>query len=163
MSSAARAGTSAQATTSAGPGKTAAVQGQVDEVIGIMNNNIEKVMARGERLETLQNKTDDLQQGAMQFKRGATKVRREMCVSLLCVWVGVVVMSDAHDSSLGCLLSPSFKQSTKKDRWLKDLKLKLIIAGVIILVLVVIIVPIALTFRNQQQQQNGSQPANSPR
>ena len=58
--------------------KTAGVQNQVDEVIGIMNNNIEKVMARGEKLETLQNKTDDLQQGAMQFKRGAQKVRREM-------------------------------------------------------------------------------------
>ncbi|KAI8906539.1 hypothetical protein PhCBS80983_g01009 [Powellomyces hirtus] len=60
------------------PNKTAAVQGQVDEVIGIMHNNIEKVMQRGERLESLQNKTDDLQQGALQFKRGATKVRRQM-------------------------------------------------------------------------------------
>ncbi|KNC98416.1 uncharacterized protein SPPG_06120 [Spizellomyces punctatus DAOM BR117] len=58
--------------------KTAQVQNQVDEVIGIMHNNIEKVMARGERLESLQNKTDDLQQGALQFKRGATKVRRQM-------------------------------------------------------------------------------------
>ncbi|KAJ3007943.1 hypothetical protein HKX48_008863 [Thoreauomyces humboldtii] len=61
-----------------GAQKTQAVQGQVDEVIGIMHNNIEKVMARGERLESLQNKTDDLQQGALQFKRGATKVRRQM-------------------------------------------------------------------------------------
>ncbi|TPX66570.1 hypothetical protein SpCBS45565_g04391 [Spizellomyces sp. 'palustris'] len=58
--------------------KTAQVQNQVDEVIGIMHNNIEKVMARGERLDSLQNKTDDLQQGALQFKRGATKVRRQM-------------------------------------------------------------------------------------
>ncbi len=32
------------------------------------------------------------------------------------------------------------------DRWLKDLKLKLIIAGVIILILIIIIVPIATTF-----------------
>ena len=60
------------------PSKTAQVQNQVDEVIGIMHNNIEKVMARGEKLESLQNKTDDLQQGALQFKRGATKVRRQM-------------------------------------------------------------------------------------
>ncbi|KAI9104763.1 synaptobrevin [Phlyctochytrium arcticum] len=60
------------------PGKSAQVQNQVDEVIGIMHNNIEKVMQRGERLESLQNKTDDLQQGALQFKRGATKVRKQM-------------------------------------------------------------------------------------
>ncbi|TPX34105.1 hypothetical protein SeMB42_g07378 [Synchytrium endobioticum] len=58
--------------------KTAQVQNQVDEVVGIMQNNIEKVMQRGERLESLQNKTDDLQQGALQFKKGATKVRRQM-------------------------------------------------------------------------------------
>ncbi|KAI9207244.1 synaptobrevin [Polychytrium aggregatum] len=60
------------------PPKTTQVQGQVDEVINIMQNNIEKVMARGEKIETLQNKTDDLQQGALQFKRGATKVRSQM-------------------------------------------------------------------------------------
>ncbi|KAJ3126389.1 hypothetical protein HK098_007587 [Nowakowskiella sp. JEL0407] len=62
----------------AGGSKTSNVQAQVDEVIGIMSNNIEKVVARGEKLESLQNKTDDLQQGALQFKRGATKVRRQM-------------------------------------------------------------------------------------
>ncbi|KAI8616289.1 synaptobrevin-domain-containing protein [Chytriomyces sp. MP71] len=53
-------------------------QQQVNEVIGMMHNNIEKVMARGEKLETLQNKTDDLQQGALQFKKGANKVRGQM-------------------------------------------------------------------------------------
>ncbi|KAJ3188122.1 hypothetical protein HK101_009160 [Irineochytrium annulatum] len=58
--------------------KTAEVQGQIDEVITVMHTNIEKVIARGEKLESLQNKTDDLQQGAMQFKRGATKVRSQM-------------------------------------------------------------------------------------
>ncbi|KAJ3221273.1 hypothetical protein HDU81_010769 [Chytriomyces hyalinus] len=70
----------------AGPGipspqpsnKAAAVQNQVNEVIGMMHNNIEKVMARGEKLESLQNKTDDLQQGALQFKKGANKVRGQM-------------------------------------------------------------------------------------
>eukprot|EP00842_Homolaphlyctis_polyrhiza_P006074 jgi/Hompol1/6468/HPOL_004998-RA len=54
------------------------VQSQVDEVIGIMNNNIEKVMARGEKLDTLQNKTDDLAQGAMQFKKGSKEVQNYM-------------------------------------------------------------------------------------
>ncbi|KAJ3328539.1 hypothetical protein HDU76_009780 [Blyttiomyces sp. JEL0837] len=60
------------------PEKTAQVQAQVDEVINVMHNNIEKVIARGEKLESLQNKTDDLQQGALQFKKGANKVKGQM-------------------------------------------------------------------------------------
>ncbi|KAJ3048051.1 hypothetical protein HDU99_009278, partial [Rhizoclosmatium hyalinum] len=64
--------------TSGGGNKAASVQNQVNEVIGMMHNNIEKVMARGEKLESLQNKTDDLQQGALQFKKGANKVRGQM-------------------------------------------------------------------------------------
>jgi vesicle-associated membrane protein 4 len=50
----------------------------VDEVIGVMQNNIEKVIKRGENLESLQNKTDDLQQGALQFKKGANKIKGQM-------------------------------------------------------------------------------------
>jgi vesicle-associated membrane protein 4 len=42
---------------SAGGNKTHQVQQQVDEVVGIMQDNIHKVMQRGEQLDTLQNKT----------------------------------------------------------------------------------------------------------
>ncbi|KNE64586.1 hypothetical protein AMAG_09944 [Allomyces macrogynus ATCC 38327] len=62
----------------AGPSKTSAIQAQVNEVVGIMQQNIEKVMERGERLDTLQTKTEDLSQSANQFRRGATKVRKQM-------------------------------------------------------------------------------------
>ncbi|KAJ1498541.1 hypothetical protein HMI54_005215 [Coelomomyces lativittatus] len=58
--------------------KTQVVQAQVDEVVGIMQNNIEKVMERGEKLESLATKTEDLQQSSLQFKKGATKVRQAM-------------------------------------------------------------------------------------
>ena len=37
--------------------KTKKVQNEVDEVVGIMNNNINKVMERGEKLDSLQTKT----------------------------------------------------------------------------------------------------------
>lgn len=73
----------------------------MDEVIGIMQNNIEKVMQRGEKLDSLQNKTEDLQQGALQFKKGASRVRREM--------------------------------------WLKNLKMKIIIFVIIAILLALII------------------------
>ncbi|TPX59688.1 hypothetical protein PhCBS80983_g02261 [Powellomyces hirtus] len=58
--------------------KTNQVQNQVDEVVGIMQDNINKVMQRGEHLDTLQNKTDDLQNSSLQFKRGANRVRKQM-------------------------------------------------------------------------------------
>ncbi|ORY46212.1 synaptobrevin, partial [Neocallimastix californiae] len=50
----------------------------VDEVVGIMQDNIQKVMDRGERLDTLQVKTEDLQQQSSNFKRGANRVRKQM-------------------------------------------------------------------------------------
>ena len=37
--------------------KTAQVKNEVDEVVGIMQTNIHKVIERGEQLDTLQNKT----------------------------------------------------------------------------------------------------------
>jgi vesicle-associated membrane protein 4 len=40
--------------------KTKQVQSQVNEVVGIMQNNIEKVMERGERLDALQNKAGNV-------------------------------------------------------------------------------------------------------
>ncbi len=43
--------------TNASADKTKKVQGEVDEVVGIMNNNINKVMERGEKLDSLQTKT----------------------------------------------------------------------------------------------------------
>lgn len=90
-----------------GGNKTAEVQQQVDEVVGIMQTNIEKVIARGEKLDSLQTKTDDLQQGAMQFKKGATKVRKQM--------------------------------------WWKDMKLKMIIVGIILVIIAVIILIVYTT------------------
>ena len=41
----------------AGNAKTARVQQQVDEVVNIMQDNIDKVMQRGERLDDLRGKT----------------------------------------------------------------------------------------------------------
>jgi vesicle-associated membrane protein 4 len=80
---------------------TARVQQQVDEVVGIMQENIDKVMQRGERLDDLRGRTgkkknvvlvsthaivdffllqkkEDLSATAGQFKRGANQVRKRM-------------------------------------------------------------------------------------
>ncbi|KAG2179443.1 hypothetical protein INT44_006289, partial [Umbelopsis vinacea] len=62
----------------AGNAKTARVQQQVDEVVNIMQDNIDKVMQRGERLDDLRGKTEDLQATAGHFRRGANQVRKRM-------------------------------------------------------------------------------------
>ncbi|KXN69340.1 synaptobrevin-domain-containing protein [Conidiobolus coronatus NRRL 28638] len=62
----------------AGVSKTQHIQQQVDEVVGIMQENIDKVMERQEGLEALNDKADNLNQNAMQFKRGANQVRKRM-------------------------------------------------------------------------------------
>ncbi|KAI9295572.1 hypothetical protein K502DRAFT_279082, partial [Neoconidiobolus thromboides FSU 785] len=61
-----------------GSSKTKLIQQQVDEVVGIMQDNIDKVMEKQERLETLNDKAENLNQNAQQFKRGANKVRKRM-------------------------------------------------------------------------------------
>ncbi|KAF9925194.1 hypothetical protein FBU30_004974 [Linnemannia zychae] len=58
--------------------KTAQLQQQVNDVVGIMQQNIDSVRDRGEKLDTLQHKTTDLEQGAVQFRKGASGVRRQM-------------------------------------------------------------------------------------
>ncbi|KAG0163061.1 hypothetical protein DFQ28_000633 [Apophysomyces sp. BC1034] len=63
---------------SGGNAKTQQVQQQVDEVVNIMQENIDKVMQRGERLDDLRGKTEDLQATAGHFRRGANQVRKRM-------------------------------------------------------------------------------------
>ncbi|GAA5921094.1 hypothetical protein JCM3775_004089 [Rhodotorula graminis] len=58
--------------------KTAQIQQQIDDTVGIMRENITKVAERGERLDALQDKTDNLAQSAQGFRRGANRVRKQM-------------------------------------------------------------------------------------
>ncbi|KAI1798236.1 synaptobrevin-like protein [Ganoderma leucocontextum] len=62
----------------AGNPKTAAIQQQIDDTVGIMRENITKVAERGERLDQLQDKTDNLAVSAQGFRRGANRVRKNM-------------------------------------------------------------------------------------
>ncbi|KAG5341472.1 hypothetical protein C0989_010230 [Termitomyces sp. Mn162] len=63
---------------SSGNSKTAAIQQQIDDTVGIMRENITKVAERGERLDSLQDKTDNLAVSAQGFRRGANRVRKNM-------------------------------------------------------------------------------------
>lgn len=52
-------------------------QAQVDEVVGIMRTNVEKVLERDQKLSELDNRAEALQQGASQFEQHATKLKRK--------------------------------------------------------------------------------------
>lgn len=58
--------------------KMANVQKKVDEVKGIMMQNVEQVLVRGERLDVLVDRTDDLRDQAQRFQRQGTQLRKRM-------------------------------------------------------------------------------------
>ncbi|GAB4836272.1 hypothetical protein Ancab_001187 [Ancistrocladus abbreviatus] len=58
--------------------KLAKVKAQISEVKGIMMDNIEKVLDRGEKIELLVDKTENLQFQADSFQRQGRQLRRKM-------------------------------------------------------------------------------------
>eukprot|EP01086_Lenisia_limosa_P004368 TRINITY_DN195_c1_g1_i1.p1 TRINITY_DN195_c1_g1~~TRINITY_DN195_c1_g1_i1.p1 ORF type:complete len:101 (-),score=36.18 TRINITY_DN195_c1_g1_i1:82-384(-) len=76
--------------------KVANLQNDVDDVKVIMQDNIDKVIDRGEKLDTMQNKADNLNNQAGAFQKRSTQLKREM--------------------------------------WWKNMKLNLIIGGIILIV-----------------------------
>lgn len=52
-------------------------QAQVDEVVGIMRNNVEKVLERDSKLSELDERADALQDGASQFEKQAGKLKNK--------------------------------------------------------------------------------------
>ncbi|KAJ7332753.1 hypothetical protein JRQ81_014933 [Phrynocephalus forsythii] len=54
------------------------VQYQVDEVIDVMQENITKVIERGERLDDLQDKSESLSDNATVFSNRSKQLRRQM-------------------------------------------------------------------------------------
>jgi vesicle-associated membrane protein 4 len=61
-----------------------------------MRDNINKVSERGERLDSLQDKTDNLAVSAQGFRRGANRVRKQMwwkdMKMRLCIIAAVVIL-----------------------------------------------------------------------
>ncbi|GLT68591.1 hypothetical protein SLA2020_408060 [Shorea laevis] len=60
--------------------KLAKVKAQVFEVKGVMMENIEKVLDRGEKIELLVDKTENLHSQAQDFRQQGTKMKRKMWI-----------------------------------------------------------------------------------
>ncbi|PGH28424.1 vesicle-associated membrane protein 4 [[Emmonsia] crescens] len=91
-------GSSQPAANSANGGnqRTAALQAQIDDTVGVMRENINKVSQRGENLDSLQDKTDNLAVSAQGFRRGANRVRKQMWWKdfkmRICIIVGIIIL-----------------------------------------------------------------------
>jgi vesicle-associated membrane protein 4 len=61
-----------------------------------MRNNLTKVSERGENINRLQDKTDNLATSAQGFRRGANRVRKQMwwkdMKMRMCIIVGIIVL-----------------------------------------------------------------------
>lgn len=61
-----------------------------------MRENINKVSQRGERLDALQDKTDNLAVSAQGFRRGANRVRKQMwwkdMKMRMCLIIGIIIL-----------------------------------------------------------------------
>lgn len=74
-------------------------QAQVDEVVGIMRTNVEKVLERDQKLSELDDRADALQQGASQFEQQAGRLKRKywwkdmkMCAILAVVVLVLIII-----------------------------------------------------------------------
>ncbi|XP_062268886.1 vesicle-associated membrane protein 8 isoform X2 [Platichthys flesus] len=70
------------------------VQGQVNEVKVILTDNINKVLERGDRLDELVRKTDDMQASADSFQKTSTRVARKYWwknIKLMII-IGIIVL-----------------------------------------------------------------------
>lgn len=75
--------------------KVQALRDQVDGVKNIMTENVDRILARGERLDDLMGKSEDLQAGAQHFKQTSQKVARSYWwknVKLIVVIIVIVLI-----------------------------------------------------------------------
>lgn len=59
------------------PSKLEQAQQQVNEVVGIMRVNVEKVLERDQKLSELDSRADALQEGGKRFEQQAQKLKRK--------------------------------------------------------------------------------------
>ncbi|KAJ6853277.1 uncharacterized protein M6B38_250145 [Iris pallida] len=86
--------------------KLSKVKAQVSEVKGVMMENIEKVLDRGEKIELLVDKTENLRSQAQDFRQTGTKMRRKMwlqnmkikliVLAIIIALILIIVLSVCH-------------------------------------------------------------------
>jgi len=114
-------------------GTITAVEGKLEAVKGVMVQNIEQILERGEKLELLVDKTDQLQTQAFQFQKTSRRLKNAMFMrklklyaiilfcALLLAWIisaaacGIAYERCRDDSSKGNNKSSSSPDESRKD------------------------------------------------
>jgi len=93
-------------------------QAQVDEVVGIMRTNVEKVLERDHKLAALDQRADALQDGASQFEKQAGKLKNKfwlqnmkwiIALVLLLMVVGIFVYLNQNEEKVNQEAAASLK------------------------------------------------------
>lgn len=79
------------------------VKGQIEDVKGVMVENIEKVLQRGEKIELLVDKTEALNQSAKKFQKASKSLKTAMWWKNVKMWILISVIV-----ALICWLIASF-------------------------------------------------------
>ncbi|EKF98574.1 vesicle-associated membrane protein, putative [Trypanosoma cruzi] len=78
--------------------KITALNDDINQVVDVMMDNMDKVLARGDRVDTLHEKSNTLADQAEQFKQRSTQLKRSMCLKnvkltlMIIGTVGVVIL-----------------------------------------------------------------------
>lgn len=81
------------------------VRGEIDEVKSVMVHNIEKVLERGERIELLVDKTENLNQNAFKFKKASTQLKRSMWwknIKIMIILIVVIIVVVYFIAAIAC-------------------------------------------------------------
>lgn len=92
-----RANSESQSLNGAGDTKIRAVQDEIDRTKGVIQDNIELVLERGEKIDNLEDKSQGLVDNASMFQKRAKRVRRKYwCMNLrntaIMILIAVVVI-----------------------------------------------------------------------
>ena len=96
------------------------VQGEIEDVRGIMSENIERVLERGERIDLLVDKTDRLGGSARDFRVRSRGLRRKMWwknIRLMVLLVVVVVFLIYLFVGFGCGLPGEYQWVNQLSRY----------------------------------------------
>ncbi|GFN97218.1 vesicle-associated membrane protein 4 [Plakobranchus ocellatus] len=71
------------------------LEGEVSEVTALLKDNVEKVVGRGERIDALQSRSEDLEHSSSHFRSSAKKLKRKMWwknCKLMCLIILIVLV-----------------------------------------------------------------------